>query len=372
VKSLVTVRAIAWKDFSIWLRRPVAIVTTLIPTVMYVAVVYYISVDVATPPIAVVASHHSPAVQRFVSELRSDGGFRAEVVLPTAASHDLASLHVAAVVTVPASLWIVRRRAVAAGHSETPASAVTIKMNNLNVDIAKDLRRSLALTIRRYGETAGWHAPVAVAEHDSYASDISLAQYRLLPGMVLILMIAGVVNTGLATCQEFEARTFKELTLAPTPSWALVLGKILGGWLTTGLIAAFVWAIGLVTGLISPPLSDFPAAVLTSLMVGLAASCLGVAIGATVKQFQLVTSLSVMASIYLFFAAGGVSVFGFLPDFLQRLSRFDPLRYAIKALVGSVLLGSTTGLLGDVAVLAAFACAGLAVSTLVVRRAAVA
>jgi ABC-2 type transport system permease protein len=357
------VASIAWKDFSIWLRRPVAILTTMTPTIMYVLVVYYISIDVGTPPIAVVAPIQGPASPRLESVLRNDGGFRADVMSAGEARHELSDMQVAAVVTVPPGL----QPASAAVGTRTPLP-VAIKMNNLNEDIANDLRRSLALSINSYNRETGTRVPVTVDERDTYHQDISLAQFRLLPGLVLILTIAGIVNTGLATCQEFEAKTFKELVLAPTSTWALVGGKIIGGWLTTLMIAAFIWIIGLVTGLIAPTGAYLVPALVMSAVVGLAAACIGVAMGAALRQFQLVTSLSVMVALYLFFAAGGVSVFGFLPHLLQSVTTYDPLYYAIHALVESVLVSSLHDYLRDVAVMLAFALAGAGLSTAVLRR----
>jgi ABC-type multidrug transport system permease subunit len=357
MSNITAAAAIAWKDFSIWRRRPVAIATTLIPTIMYVLVVYYISIDVGTPPIAVVASGHSAADRQLVSILRSDGGFRATVLSPRAASEALADMSVAAVVTVPARV-----------AGPTAASAIRIRMNDLNADIANDLRRSLALSITTYEAAHGWPPPVDVGERERYAAKTSLAQFRLLPGLILILSIAGIVNTGLATCQEFEGKTFKELVLAPASTAALVLGKILGGWLTTLLIAAFIWLLGLTTGLIAPAAQYLPAALAMSALVGLAACCLGVAMGAGLRQFQLVTSLSVMVALYLFFAAGGVSVFGFLPPTLQQLATFDPLYYACRALIETVLVGSTSGYWRDAAVMIAFAGGAATLSTAVMRR----
>jgi ABC-type multidrug transport system permease subunit len=360
VRPGTVIASIAWKDFSIWLRRPVAILTTMVPTIMYVLVVYYISVDVGTPPIAVVAPVHTPAADRLVSTLRNDGGFRATVESAAAARHQLADMNVAAVVTIPAALGSEPN-----AHSAVP---VTIKMNNLNADIANDLRRSLAFSISSYNRASGSPPPVSVVEHDTYAKDFSLAQFRLLPGLILILTIAGIVNTGLATCQEFEGKTFKELVLAPAATWSLVAGKIMGGWLTTLMIAAFIWAIGLTTGLIAPTGLYLLPALLMSAVVGLAASCVGVAMGAALRQFQLVTSLSVMVALYLFFAAGGVSVFGFLPNVLQDITAFDPLYYAIHSLVQSVLVSSLRDFLRDLAVMLAFAVAAAGLSTAVLRR----
>jgi ABC-type multidrug transport system permease subunit len=360
VRQATVIASIAWKDLSIWLRRPVAILTTLVPTIMYVLVVYYISVDVGTPPIAVVAPVRGPAADQLVSNLRNDGGFRATVESAGEARRQLADMDVAAVVTIPATLGSERT-----GRSAAP---VTIKMNNLNADIANDLRRSLAFSVTAYNTASGSPPPISVEEHHTYAESFSLAQFRLLPGLILILSIAGIVNTGLATCQEFEGKTFKELVLAPAATWSLVAGKIMGGWLTTLLIAAFIWAIGLTTGLYAPTGLYLLPALLMTAVVGLAASCVGVAMGAALRQFQLVTSLSVTVALYLFFAAGGVSVFGFLPHALQDITTYDPLYYGIHALVQSVLISSLHDYLRDLAVVLAFALAAAGLSTAVLRR----
>jgi ABC-2 type transport system permease protein len=351
MKDLRVIAAVASKDFAIWLRRPVAILTTLTPTVMYVLVVYYISVDVGTPPIAVVPQSRAAHTEQLVAALRSSGGFRAEVVSASQAARDLASMKVAAVVTIPAA-----------------TGTVSVRMNDLNADIAADLRRSLALAIVRFESAAGAPAPVAVSEHDTHATTASLVRFRLLPGLVLILSIAGVVNSGLATCQEFEIRTVKQLVLSPAPAWSLVAGKIIGGWLTTLLIAAFMWAIGLTTGLMTPAAPYLAPALLMSAVVGLAASSVGVAMGAGIRQFQLVTSLSVMVALYLFFLAGGVSVFGFLPRAIQAVSAYDPLYYAMHALEHVVLDGSLQQYLLDLTVMCAFAVAAAAVSAALLRR----
>ncbi len=357
---MTVIAAIARKDLSIWLHRPVAILTTLTPSIMYVIVVYYISISVGTPPIAVVAPHPGPESSGLVNSLRDSGGFSVDVVSAARAKAELRQMKVAAVVTVPSSL---RRPKGSYAPLRLP-----IEVNNLNEDIRNDVRRSLALSINTFARGEGATAAVAVDVRTTHATDVSLAQFRLLPGLVLILTIAGIVNTGLATCQEFEGATFKDLVLAPTPTWTLAAGKIIGGWLTTLMIAAVMWAIGLTTGLISPAGPYLLPAVAVSALVGLAASCIGVAMGAALRQFQLVTSLSVMVALYLFFLAGGVAVPAFLPGWLHAAGAFDPLHYAIDALEHTVLDSSLADYGSDLVIVIAFALAAAALSTLVLRQ----
>lgn len=357
---MTVIGAIARKDFSIWLHRPVAILTTLTPSVMYVIVVYYISISVGTPPIAVVAPHPGPESSSLVNSLRDSGGFDVNVVSAARARAELHQMKVAAVVTVPNSL--------SRPKGSNRALEVPIEVNNLNEDITNDVRRSLALSMNTFAHADGVPTAAIVDVSTTHAADVSLAQFRLLPGLVLILTIAGIVNTGLATCQEFEGSTFKDLVLAPTPTWALVAGKIVGGWLTTLMIAAVMWTIGFTTGLISPAAAYLVPAVAMSALVGFAASCIGVAMGAALRQFQLVTSLSVMVALYLFFLAGGVAVPAFLPGWLHAAGIYDPLHYAIDALEHTVLDSSLAGYGSDLLIVIGFALAAAALSTLVLRQ----
>jgi len=342
--------AIARKDLAIWLRRPVAIFTTVTPSLLYVLVVYYVSVAVGTPPIAVVTGARGAPTQRLVGALRDSGGFKAEVVGARQARSDLHDLSVAGIVWLPAAL----DRDVAA-HDQV---AVRAEFNNLNADIVGDLRRSLALSVRDFSAASGATPVVRVTEHDTHAAGVSLAEFRMIPGLVLILTIVGIVNAALATCQEFEQGTFDELALAPVPTSGIVVGKVLGGWLTTVFVGACMWVAGVGAGLLHPHGPYWLAGISMSLLVGLAAASIGVTIGALLRQFQLASSTSIVVSLYLFFLAGGVSVLAFLPVWLQDVTRFDPLYYAIQSLQRASLDGSAHDFLRDALIMTSLAIAG--------------
>jgi ABC-2 type transport system permease protein len=359
--ALRTIFDIAKNDFKIWLRRPVVMFTTLVPSMMYIFVIYFISVTVGEPPVALVVHDAGPQAARLERIMKSSGDFLLSVTTAAQAQSQYRSFKVAAVITIPSSFdrdFAARR-----------VDAVHIEMNNVNQDIADDLRRSLASTLSLF--YAAQHVnrlPVASSEGDVYPRDITLAQFRIVPGIVLILMLAGSVNTALATREEFERRTIKELTLAPIPRWTIVLGKIYGGWMTTVLIGTVLVLVTHFSGLLKPaPLFWIPS-VAMGLLIALAGSALGAAIGAVVRGFHLVTSVSITIPLYLFFLSGGFSVPGFLPSALRSVSHFVPLYYGVQALESAVFKASAAHFALDALILLGFITAAAATALVALRR----
>jgi ABC-type multidrug transport system permease subunit len=360
-ESLRTISTIASNDFKIWIRRPLVIFTTLVPSIMYIFVIYFISITVGEPPVALVDHGTGPQAARLVQIMRTSGDFRLSVLPQPEAQARYRSFKVAAVITIPASF----DRAFSAHRVD----AVHIEMNNVNQDIAADLRRSLAATLSDlYAAQPVNPLPVSTAESNVYTQDITLAQFRIVPGIVLILMLASSVNTALATREEFERRTIKELTLAPIPRWTIVFGKIYGGWLTTILIGTILLLVTSASGLFTPaPLFWIPSIAMI-LIIALAGSALGAAVGAVVPGFHLVTSVSITIPLYLFFSSGGFSVPGFLPSALQTVSHFVPLYYGVKALEDAVFSSSVAHLAADALITLAFTIIAAAIALVAMRR----
>ena len=328
--ALLRAPAIVWSvglnDVRIWLKRPVVIFTTLLPSIMYVLITYFISATVGQPPIALVTTSSGPATAAFISLLADSGDFRITPSDASTAATELTDMSVAAVVTVPSDFdttWQRSRRA-----------SVTMVVNNVNDDIQGDLRRSLAEAIHTFSIQNGTATSAAVAldETDTYTAHITLAQYRILAGLVLVVVVAGVVNAGLSMSQDFERGTIQELLMAPVPQIWIVTGKIVGGWLTTMPVALFACAISFAAGVLQPAPAFWIPLIVVLFVVGLAGSAVGVAVGATLRRYQLVTSVSVTVGLYLFFLSGGISVFAFLPEVLQNIARGMPLFYAIQSL----------------------------------------
>lgn len=336
--------AITRKDIGVWLRQPAAIGVTLLPPLGLILVMFLSAAAVGRNPIALVVQDRGPYAGQLVNILEHADAFVVHPATADQARRGLANLDVEAVVTIPTSF-----DAAYIGHRPDP---VTIQINNLNLDFTNDLRRSLPAAIAAF-YAAQPNDPIAVRvlESDLRAQDIGIVQFNLVPTLVLLLTIAGIVNSGLATAREWEDQTIKELLLAPVPRSSLIAGKILAGWLTALLVGLIVFGIAAAAGLLRPQGIYWLPTLATVALVALASVGLGVTLGALFRRFTVVSGLGINISFYLFFLSGGISVAAFLPTWVQTIAHFIPTYYGAHALQMAIFYSSSDQLGRDLLVL---------------------
>src|SRR5262249_4696358 len=142
-------------------------------------------------------------------------------------------------------------------------AAVDLYLNNVDIDLADDLRRSVTRSVAEFdapqlgllgelhGPSSGVLLPnpyrVAVAEHDLRETNVSFLQYQVIPIVVLIVISIGLLGTALLTARDFERGTAKLLVLSPAGRAALVAGRLLGGVLITIALVTPLIALGFLT-----------------------------------------------------------------------------------------------------------------------------
>lgn len=353
---------IAWKDVRVWVSRPLQVLGSLLVPISYTLVVFLGSAATSREPVAVVNLDHGPTGARLVHAITGAGVFRVSVTSPAAAQRMYDGLQVAAVITIPPDL---SRRA--AAHERAP---VSVRLDNLNLDVAGDVRNALPDAITAYYATLGTASPVrvAIAEHLLRAHTVQLYQYSVLPVIILIVTVNGIIVSGMAAAGEWERRTVKELLLAPVSRAAVVIGKMLAGFLATSLLATTVLAAGAALGWIPLAGWSWPASIGAIMLSAAFAAGAGIAIGAWYQRRQPVTVAATIAAVELFALAGGLGVIWFEPPWLQRIAVFDPLAYAIHALQQVSFYHSFTGVWRDAAVLTAAAAAAAVAGSLAMRR----
>jgi ABC-type multidrug transport system permease subunit len=335
-------------------------------------ILYFGAQAVGRNPVAIVVQDSGPAAQGLVKILSQSDAFKVVMMSTTQekAEEVLKHLKVAAVITIPSNFD--------AAYNNHKPDPVSIHINNLNLDFTNDLRRSLPAAITEFysgnsssNEIANTANPIHIhiKETDLRTQDVDILRFELVPILVLLLTTAGIVNAGLATAREWEDSTIKELLLAPISRTTLIVGKLLSGWLTTLLIAAVVLVIGAASGYLRPeaPIYWIYTLVIV-LLIALVSAGLGVAIGASARRFQRVTSIGIPLSIDLFFLSGGITVAAFLPLWLQTIAHFVPTFYGTHALQMAIFYSSTEGLALDLSVLGATALAALTLGILSLRR----
>jgi len=359
--SLRPVLAIAAKDILTWVRTPSAIAVSLLPPIAFLLIIFVAAGAVGRNPVALVVQDSGPQAQRLVSILEDSDAFRVQRATPEEATHLLDTLQVAGIITIPASFDDNYRM-----HRPDP---VSVRINNLNLDFTNDLRRSVPAAITGfYADQPDTPVMVGVAESDLRPHDVDLAQFELVPILVLLLTLMGIVNGGLAAAREFEDLTIKALLLAPIGRGTLITGKILACWVTTMLVAGVVLAVSFVSGILRPAGWYWLPALAVIGLIALAAAGLGTALGGALRRFSAVSGAGINVAIYLFFLSGGISVAAFLPEWIQTIAHFTPTFYGVDALEAAIFYQSTDNLGRDVAVLVLTAAGGLILGIVSLRR----
>lgn len=288
--------------------------------------------------------------------------FRITDANPQQAQTLLKDIDVVAVITIPADFT---SRVTA--HEQAP---IDVTVNNLNLDFTNDIRRSVPDAITQFYQAQGATSAIKVTMHeqDLRHRDVEFFQYSVLPTLLLLIMISGLVNGGLATAREWEARTVKELLLSPVARGAIIAGKVAASFIITFSLGTLVLLLGYALGWTRPEGIYWLTTLLTIALVALFSSGLGVAIGAAVQRIQPVIGISINCAIYLYFLAGGIGVLAFEPDWLQNIAAFIPLTYGRHALEMAVFYSSSDQFGLDMTVLALAALVTVSLGTLSMRR----
>ena len=393
----------ARNDLAVWLRSPAAIAAALLPALGMGMLVAMLTNSVGRQPTALVVESDGRFATRMARLIKGDkDAYLLEEMTAAEAESAFGEQRVAAVIVVPADFdaGVARRNA-----------AVHLYLNNVNIDISDDLRRSVTRSVAEFdapqlGLLGELHGPskglllpnpyrVAVAEHDLRETDVSFLQYQVIPIILLIVVSIGLLGTALLTARDFERATAKMMVLSPVGRLPLVLGRLLGGTLITAALVAPLIVLGFLThyipycheaseapmwltlllsgpcGWVLPIPSWTHALALIALLgaVTLTTVGLGTLLGVALRDTRLVTMTGLNAAAYLFFLGGGFTTVAFLPDWIQAVSRFVPTSYAINGLRQALFYPDLIGFERDLLVLSGCAMLSVALASLMLTRA---
>lgn len=95
---------------------------------------------------------------------------------------------------------------------------------------------------------------------------------------------------------------------------------------------------------------------------------MGATLGALLRDARTVTMAASTLATYLFFLGGGFTTIAFLPAWLQDISTFVPIRYAIDGMRQALFYPNLDGVSTDLAVLLMTALISIAIGSIAVRR----
>ncbi len=355
--------ALIRKDLGVWIRQPANVTATIVPPLAFLLVEFLGAAAVGRSPVALVQLDQGAKAAQMAQIFHQADVFRlTDASSEAQAQALLKNLDVVAVITIPPDF--------SQRVDQHQSAQVDVEVNNLNLDFTNDIRRSVPDAITQFYQAQGSASPVHITmqEHDLRSRDVQLFQYDVLPTIVLLLMISGLVSSGLSTSREWDSRTVKELLLSPVPRSVIIGGKVLAGFLTTFCLGLLVLLLGAALGWTQPEGIFWVTTLLIMALVALFSAALGVALGALLQRMQPVIAISINVAIYLFFLAGGISVLAFEPQWLQAIASYIPLTYGDHALQMAIFYNSTDQLGTDVLVLGSSALVSMGLGILAMRR----
>lgn len=199
---------------------------------------------------------------------------------------------------------------------------------------------------------------------------VSGANYQqfLFPGILVMTVLFSSLFFGLYIILDKRIDFLKEVLVAPLRKSTMFFGKALGGS-TDGLLQVLIlMVLGEVFFGIRFSLGSLALALVIIVMLLIAVTSLGLTIGSLMDSpegFGLISSFVIFP---LFFLSGALFPVANLPTWLKAVVTLNPVSYSVDALRTVILGISGYGLGVDLAVMAVFTAATVAVGTWAFKR----
>jgi len=207
----------------------------------------------------------------------------------------------------------------------------------------------------------------------SVAPGVNFVQF-MYPGIIAMGVLTTSLFAGVSVVWDREFGFLRELLVAPLGRTGIVLGKALGACAVALLQVALML---LITPIVGVELNLQTIVLLVPIVVILSVALSGVGLLAasfmrSQQGFQLLIQLLLFPLIFL---AGVFFPINQAPDWLQAISKLNPLTYGVDAIrqaflgseagdaLGVTVLGHTMTLAQDVALMAVFAAVLLSIAT---------
>lgn len=317
---LFVVWSCAIKDLKSAVTEKATLLQTLTLPVNYLIMLILFVLSGSNAPTAVVMQDHGPYAQAFYAAMSQAHSFRLLPMSASQAETQMVQGSLVAVVTIPPTF-----DATVAAHQHM---LLPVQVNNLNTDLTDDVRRAMHLSIITfYHSMFPGQVSIYMQEQDAYAQDTDYIPYLALSISVISLMVSGILQGGMSAAREWEKGTIKELLLAPTQAWAMLLGKMLGAFLfalpsVACVLAVIIFFVG------DWPMNAFMV-IAVSLLTLLVFVTAGTALGMMLKDRSTLTTVTRAVPVPLFFLSGVFGLVSYQTPVVQGIARALPIHYAI-------------------------------------------
>ena len=183
--------------------------------------------------------------------------------------------------------------------------------------------------------------------------DLGYAEF-LAPGIVAMTVLFASTLSGISIIVDKEFGIIKELLIAPVSRVSLVLGKLMGGMITSLLRAILITILFCVILELHVGIPDFLGVLVVISLIAIGFGGFAIAIATKMESlegFGLIVELFVMP---VFFLSGAFFPIERLPGWLSTVVILNPLTYGVEGLRLLMLGTSSFSMLHNLAVLIGF------------------
>jgi len=183
--------------------------------------------------------------------------------------------------------------------------------------------------------------------------DLGYAEF-LAPGIVAMTVLFASTLSGISIIVDKEFGVIKELLIAPISRVSIVIGKLIGGVLTSLLRAILITILFCVIMGLHVGILDFLGVLLVISLIAIGFGGFAIAIATKMESlegFGLIVELVVMP---IFFLSGAFFPITRLPGWLSTVVLLNPLTYGVDGLRLLMLGTSSFSMLHNLAVLIGF------------------
>lgn len=173
----------------------------------------------------------------------------------------------------------------------------------------------------------------------------------LSPGVIAQGILFLAIFSGIELIWDRQFGFLKETLVAPVPRLHIMIGRTLGGATIATTQGIIILLLTLVVGFRPYNINLLPVALLIMFLISLFYTALGTAIASLLTDFhgfQLIMNFLIMPT---FFLSGALFPLQGTPQFIQTISKINPLTYGVDGLRQTLAGIENFGLLTDIGVL---------------------
>jgi len=304
-----------------FVRAPVTAILVLVLPLNLMLLMSLFALTGYNAPTGLVMGEDTPRARAFVQALRdAHNSFALRAMSREAAMKQLRHGRLVAVIEIPRGF----DARIASGRRST----VQLTMDNVNRDMAEDVRRAVPAAAAMFAERLDLpKVRIRPTLIDLLARDTGYVEYLGVSAVALAAVIAGGILGGTVIAREWETGAARLLLLAPTGASAALIGRLLAA-AGMGVLASGLTALIVVVGYGVP--MAHPLEILAGVVLTVAASTsLGGLVGVLLRRTLPITPLILGTQLPLYLDSGALEPQRFDGEALFRLAHLSPAYYGV-------------------------------------------